>query len=236
MKRETLFIAALLAAGSVLATSSAHALPASQVAAIKRTIADVPNPEMAARAVSIVAKASSEDRQEVAIETVRAIVSQKPSLAPAVVGAISGAHPELSPVIAAEAAALSQEQAPEIVKAAASAAPAQASKIAGAVSKVVPKSALKIARSATAVAPAIVEEITEAVLASVPSARNEIQNDAVLLRFSRNSAGSPNNPGVITTFSGTINGRPSGDLGAPNQVSNAQVTPGADDERNYGTP
>ena len=233
MKRKTLFVAALLAALATFGVSSAQALSASRVAAIKKAVANVPAPELAAKAASIVANAESAEREEVAVEAVRAIVSKKPSLAPSIVGAISKIYPESSAKVAAEATTLSNEQAGEVVKAATSAAPRQADRIAGAVAKVAPNSAVKVTRTAVHLVPTAADDIVEHVITTVPSSRQEIQKDAVVTRFTRRSASEGGGQGTITSFKGAINGTvPSG---SPSQITT--VTPGSDPDReSYGRP
>jgi hypothetical protein len=233
MKRKTLFVAAWLAALATFGVSSAQALSASRVAAIKKAVANVPPPELAAKAASLVANAGSAEREEVAVEAVRVIVYKKPSLAPSVVGAISKIFPEGSATVAAEAVTLSNDQAEEIVKAATSAAPGQADKIAGAVAKVAPKSAVKVTRTAVALVPTASEEIVAKVVASVPASRQEIQKDAAFTRSTRRSASESQNQGSISSFKGTIRG--TNPEGTPNEVTN--VTPGHDESReDYGRP
>ncbi len=239
MKRKTLFVAALLAALATFGISSAQALSASRIAAIAKAVANVPAPELAARAASIVANADSAEREEVALEAVRIIVSRKPSLAPAVVGAVSKISPESSAAVAAEATTLSNDQAAEIVKAATSAAPRQADKIAGAVAKVAPKSASKVTRAAVTLVPSASNEIVESVVSSVPSSRQGIQKDSVITRSTRSSASQGQNQGTITSNRGTIRGvvpeNPDGTPRIPTQVT--AVQPGSDPDRdNYGRP
>jgi hypothetical protein len=239
MKRKTLFVAALLAALATFGVSSAQALSASRAAAIKKAVANVPAAELAATAASIVATADATEREEVAVETLRVIVSKKPSLAPSVVGAIAKIFPESSATIAAEATVLSNEQASEIVKAATSAAPRHANKIAGAVAKVSPKSATKVTRTAVSLVPSAANQIVENVVTTVPSFRQELQKDPTLRRFSRSSAAEGQTQGSISSNPGTIRGIiPENEDGSPlipNQVT--AVTPGSDADRdNYGRP
>jgi hypothetical protein len=240
MKRKTLFVAALLAALATFGVSSAQALSASRAAAIKKAVANVPAAELAAKAASIVASSDSAEREEVAVETLRVIVSKKPSLAPSVVGAIAEIFPESSATVAAEATVLSSEQASEIVKAATSAAPHQATKIASAVAKAAPKSAVKVTRTAVTLVPSAADQIVENVVTTLPSFRQEIQRDATVRRFSRSSsAGQGETQGTISSNPGTIRGIiPENEDGSPllpTQVTT--VTPGSDSDRdNYGRP
>ena len=78
MKRKTLFVAALLAALATFGVSSAQALSASRVAAIKKAVANVPSPELAAKAASIVANADVAEREEVAVEACLLYTSPSP--------------------------------------------------------------------------------------------------------------------------------------------------------------
>jgi hypothetical protein len=96
---------------------------------------------LAAKAASIVASADNAEREDVAVEAVRAIVS-KAVLAPSVVGRFL----RFLPIVVQQLPRSNHfvdEQAAEIVKAATSAAPRQADRIAAAVAKAAPKSAVK---------------------------------------------------------------------------------------------
>jgi len=234
MKYKTLFIAALVA---VVAVSTAQALPESRIAAIKKTLADVPPPEMAAKAAVIVAEAKSAEKEDVAIEAVRAVLAKRPVLAPAVVGTLAKAFPTLSAVVSAEAAKISPTQAEEIVRAATSAAPDYADKIVAAVVKEVPKSAVAATRAAVSILPSAFPQILESVLSGSPEARTAIESDSVIAqaRVTRRSvlADGGDTTGNIVTFPGQINGAPGEN---PTAVSSGQTSAGSDPKRAYGSP
>jgi hypothetical protein len=234
MKRNTLLLAGLLAALSS-GISSVKALPDSHLSAVKRAVQHVAAPEVAAKAASLVSKAETKERSDVAIAAIRVIVSQRPSLAPSVVGSISKAYPELSATVAAEAASLSKEQVEQIVRAASAAAPRNATAIAVAVAKVVPASAAKSAVTAASVVPSADSSIEEMVVAAVPAARQEVQKSMTLARTTRSSAQAGGGSGNIATFRGTIRGTLP--PGTPTAIVEAQVvTSGDSDREDYGRP
>ncbi|MBI4326139.1 MAG: hypothetical protein HY674_12875 [Chloroflexi bacterium] len=145
--------AALLVALPTIAISSANALPESQVTAIKKAVTGVPAPELAAKAAEIVSQADKQDRLEVGVTVVRAIVALSPASAPVVVAAIAKVAPEIAPAVAAAATQLAPDQAVAIAKAAATAAPAQAVRIATALAEAAPRLAASIAEVVAAAAP-----------------------------------------------------------------------------------
>jgi hypothetical protein len=231
MKRTKLFLATLIAA--VAFVSSAHALPEATVASLKKAVATLPVPELAAKAAEAVKETKAQDRQEMALTAVRTIISQKPASAPAVVAAIAKAAPEVSAAAAAEAARLSPEQSVAIAKAAAFAAPVHADKIAAAVASVTPKTARAVTHAVVMAVPSAAPQIVEDVIAAVPAARTQIENDEAITRISRSFASAPGTSGNIETFPGTIRGTIPGSAPTPVTV----ITPGEDSDRqNYGSP
>jgi hypothetical protein len=232
MKRNQVTLAVLLAALSFFAAPSASALPESQVAAIKKTVADTPAAELAAAAADIVAHAAQIDKQEVAVTTVREIASQRAATVIASVGAIAKASHEVSVTVAAEAAKLVAERSAEIAKAAAAADPAHADQIAAAVAKVSPRSAAKVAHAVVTVVPELTPRIIDSVINTVPTARTPIQQDTTITRISDKLASQSGNNGVIFTLPGTISGQP-----IPDQAPTDAGTPtaGADPNR-YHSP
>jgi hypothetical protein len=232
MKRNQVTLAVLLAALSFVAAPSASAISVPQVQAIKRLVVDVPPAEIAARAADVVRQAPKVDRKEVALATIREVVSTRPATVVAVVAAIAKAAPEVSVPVAAEAARLAADQASAIAKAAASGAPAQADQIAAAVAKAAPASAASVARAVAMVVPNQVVNISEAVVKSVPSVANEITSDPTIQRLTRRSASGPVETGIITTRPGTIRGTPPPLLPPLEE----QATPGVDSSRQYASP
>jgi hypothetical protein len=229
MKRNQVTLAVLLAALSFVAAPSANALSRSQVVAIKKVVADVPAAEVAARAADLVSQADKTDRKDIALATVREIVSKRPSTLIAVVAAIAKAAPEVSVAVATEAAKLAGDQAAAIARAASSGNPAQAEKIASEVAKVAPSSATKITRAVAGVVPDQSVRIVETVVASVPAAQTEIANDPTIQRMTRRSADTGTGTGIITTRAGTIRGTPPPILPPTDE---GQPIPGVD----YGRP
>jgi hypothetical protein len=208
MKRNQVTLAVLFAALSFVAAPSASALSGTQVQAIKKVVADVPPAEIAARAADLVSQAPAVDRKDVALATVREVVSKRPATIIAVVAAIAKVAPEVSVAVAGEAAKLASDQAASIAKAASAGAPAQAEQIAVAVAKAVPSSATKVTRSVALVVPDQVTTVSEAVVKAVPAAANDIAVDPTIKRLSQRSASQPVESGIITTRGGTIRGTP----------------------------
>lgn len=237
MKRKTLFVGAGMALLLSLNGVAVGALPVSKSVEIKRALADVAAPEIAARAASLVAEAPILQREEISLEVVRLIAAKKVSVLPAVVGAISKISPENSATIAGEAASLSPEQAESIAAAAASVAPAEAGKIAAHVAKATPKNAVMIARTVAALAPEEIGDIQENVAVSVPSSRADLQADETLIRYSRASATAQVGlQGSISSHRGTIRGRilP---LIAQLRIASGRIALGSfDGARNYAIP
>jgi hypothetical protein len=208
MKRNQATLAVLLAALSFFAAPSANAISMSQVQAIKKVVADVPPAEIAARAADLVSQAPSADRKEVALTTVREVVSKRPATVVAVVAAIAKASPDISALVASEAAKLASDQAAAIARAAASSAPAQADLIAVAVASATPASAVKVTRSVVMVVPDQASVVSEAVVKSIPTVANDISSDVTIKRLTTRSASTGTGTGIITTRPGTIRGTP----------------------------
>lgn len=131
--------------------------------------------ELPAKAASIVA-AATEDRQElVAISVLQAAVVLKPATARAVVGAISKAVPRLAPVVAAGAAHAQPKEAPFVAWAAAAAAPAQVSQIVFAVCSQTPRQFRNVAFAAATAVRHSDAQILEAISAAIPSVKPTIE-------------------------------------------------------------
>ena len=233
MKRNQVTLAVLLAALSFVAAPSASAISVSQVQAIRKVVADVPPPEIAARTADLVIQAPKADRKDVALTAIREVVAKRPATVVPVVAAISKAAPEVSAVVAAEAAKLATDQAAAIAKAAAGGAPSQAEQIAAAVAKAVPGSATQVTRSVATVVPDQVASVSEAVVKSVPTAAKEITADPTIQRLSRRSSSTPTGPGIITTIPGFISGKSTDGVPPPTEFS---PTPGIDSSRPYASP
>jgi hypothetical protein len=233
MKRKIVSLAVLLAALSFFAAPSATALSTTELLAIKKAVVEVPAAEVAARAAQIVKQASKADRKDVALATIREIVSSRPATIVQVVAAIAKTAPELSVAVAGEAAKLATDQSAEIAKAAATGAPSQADQIAAAVAKVAPGSAVKVTQAVASLVPEQASAISEAVVASVPTAQSQIANDPVIRGMRARSASSPAGGGIIVARPGTIRGTPA-PLTPPNAVGTP--TPGSDTDRAYARP
>lgn len=121
-KLRTVALVAVLLAFSA---SSALALTASQVKAIKQAVNAVPVPEMPAKAAALVKDAEAKDREAVAVTAVKAILLKHRAAAPVVVAAVIKVAPEVAAAVTLAAADLVPDQSRAIAKAAIAAAPSQ---------------------------------------------------------------------------------------------------------------
>ncbi len=119
--RAGVLVVALLA-GS---TSATFALTATQVKAIKQAVSSVRVPEMPAKAAELVKAADENDRVEVAVTAVKAIIFKHKAAAPVVVAAVCKVAPEVAAAVTLAASELAPDQARVIAKAAMTAAPTQ---------------------------------------------------------------------------------------------------------------
>ncbi len=177
-----------------------QALTETDIANVKKAVANVPAPELAAKASDLVGKALAADREAVATTAVRAIVTKNAAVAASVVASIAATAPEVAPAAAATAAEIAPDQAEKIAKAAALAAPSAASKIAAAVAKTNARHAARIARAVMSALPKSAGKIADAVIAAVPSAKAQVES------FSQIFAGSPVTGGDVTQDTLRING------------------------------
>ena len=111
--RTVALIAGLLA----FSASSALALTASQVKAIKQAVNAVPVPEMPAKAAALVKDAEAKDREAVAVTAVKAILLKHRAAAPVVVAAVIKVAPEVAAAVTIAAADLVPNQSRAIAKA-----------------------------------------------------------------------------------------------------------------------
>ncbi len=129
---------ALIVGLLAFSASSAFALTAAQVKAIKQAVNSVPVPEMPAKAAALVKESEAKDREDVAITAVKAILLKHRSAAPVVVAAVIKVAPELAASVTLAASELVPSQARVIAKAAITAAPSQVA----AVNKVLQRSSV----------------------------------------------------------------------------------------------
>ena len=113
--------AAVLVALSM--ASSSMALTATQTAAVKKAVTSVTTPEMPAKAAELVAKASKEDREAVAVTAVRAAIYKNRSAAAAVVAAVAKVAPDLASTVTLAATQMERDQVSAIASAALTASP-----------------------------------------------------------------------------------------------------------------
>jgi len=170
---KRVIVVAVGAALIVLAPVEAGINP--QQAVVAKAVEKTPVAELAAKASALVSNARAEDREDVAVAAVQAIVSKHPAVAVPVVAAIAKAAPEVAAKIAAKAAQLSPTQAVSIARVAALNAPKYAAQIAAAVARVAPKSAAAVAEMVMFVVPAAATQVADAVSAAVPEAQAAIQ-------------------------------------------------------------
>lgn len=132
MTMKTRVVSALMAVAVASITASAVTVDKQipSVKAIRAIAAETSVVELPAKAAKIVAEASEETREKVAVRTVRIFLQNHHSLAPSLVGAIANSTPEVAPAVVAEAISLFPESAYSITKAAVAAAPKYAIQIA----------------------------------------------------------------------------------------------------------
>jgi len=131
--------------------------------------------ELPGKAADLVAKASSADKQSVAVAAVKAAVALNPSATVAIVSAMVRETPAAAPVIAITATTMQHKRMGLIVKAAASAAPSEAAKIVAAMLKEFPREYGIIALAAAQGSPKSGLEILAVVGNSNPSLQPYIQ-------------------------------------------------------------
>lgn len=205
MKRKHLTFAALLAALLSFGISSAYALPEAEVVTIKKAIAETPVLEIAPKAAEIVQKASSKDREDVAVAVVKAAISKRPTTAVAVVRAVVEVAPTTCAAVAAAATELAPSMAKEIAKAAVEFAPNQAADIATAVVKAAPDKAYVVTYGLVAAAPEASPSILESVVAAAPSVKAQIEKDPALTVVSGLARNSRSSASTVSTKSGNSN-------------------------------
>ena len=129
MTMKTRVVSALMAVAVASLTASAITVDNNtplSVKSMRAIVSETSVVELPAKAAEIVAAASEETREKVAIRTLRIFLQNHHSLAPSLVGAIANAAPEVAAAITAEAITLFPESAYSITQAAVAAAPKQA--------------------------------------------------------------------------------------------------------------
>lgn len=159
IKIRLVFAAAM---AGVMASASAEV----DKQAVKDAFAKAPGAEVPYIASKLVLKAKKADKEEIAMEVLRAAIAKKPATCVAVVSFISSLVPEAAPELAAEAAKLAPQYAKGIAHAAAKAAPAKAGEITVALVKVSKKTKHQsIYNTVVAAVPTLLTSINQAVLA-----------------------------------------------------------------------
>ena len=132
--------------------------------------------DLPSKASDLIQQASPKDRQQVAIDVVKAAIGLDAASAPAIVAAIAKSFPDLADVVAATAAGLVPDQAEIIARSAATSAPFMAGKIVQAVCTVLPKQYKTVAEAVAEVVPSAAKDILAGVYAAIPSLKNSIQS------------------------------------------------------------
>lgn len=159
IKIRLVFAAAM---AGVMASASAEV----DKQAVKDAFAKAPGAEVPYIASKLVLKAKKADKEEIAMEVLRAAIAKKPATCVAVVSFISSLVPEAAPELAAEAAKLAPQYAKGIAHAAAKAAPVKAGEITVALVKVSKKTKHQsIYNTVVAAVPTLLTSINQAVLA-----------------------------------------------------------------------
>jgi hypothetical protein len=227
MKQKNLLLAVLISAAT-LADSSATALTDLETRAIQTKILEVRLPELPARAEAMVAGALDDQKSEVAVAILKAVLPKHPATAPLLVTAIIKVAPQTSALVAATAAELVPAETIQIARAAAKASPQQSAQVASAVSKVAPKRVMSVAEAVVTAVPASRNEVVASVSATVPSAAPRLE--AFLARSVGQAAHDGGTHGTIIVTPGRIGG---GSL--PSTPTAATASPGFDPAR-YGSP
>jgi hypothetical protein len=132
--------------------------------------------DLPAKASALIQQATPKDRQQMAIDVVKAAIGLDAASAPSIVAAIAKSMPDLADVVAATAAGLVPDQAEMIARAAATSAPSMAGKIVQAICTVLPKQYKVVAEAVAEVVPGAAKEILAGVYAAIPSLKNSIQS------------------------------------------------------------
>lgn len=135
----------------------------------------VPAPEIAAKAASLVSKASPAEQKQTTIDAVTAAIQVKTVSAPAVVGEIARSTPESAAVAAVTAAKLQPQQLGAITKAAVSAAPKQLKEIVAALCKEFPHKVHLIANAAAGAVHGKDKEILSGVAEGLPALKSSLE-------------------------------------------------------------
>jgi len=150
MKKNHLATALLLAS---LAAPNCLAISDAQAKAVKKAIVSVSTPEIPAKAVELVSKASKDDQESVAVAAVRAAIYKSRTSASLVVAAISKAKPELAATVVRTASEMECNQVDAIAIAAMNAAPESKARIVASASEGSAAGAAAEANSAPAAHP-----------------------------------------------------------------------------------
>lgn len=154
-------------------------------ATILKQLKAVPNPELPAKAASLVLGEQGEDRQKVAETIVSTAVEINPVAAPMIVASVSKLSPDLAPAIASIAASKEPTQTRAIAKAAAGAAPSQALKIVAAMCKMQPGQFKAISTGVAESVPKMDRSIVASVIEAVPTLKPfYLRASKILLRDS----------------------------------------------------
>jgi hypothetical protein len=173
---KTKMITLVSCAALVAGLSISPAVLASNSTEVAKALAGTAVLELPAKAASLVAKASPEDKQNVAAAAVKAAIGLSPSAAVAVVSAVARETPAVAPVAAVTAATLQHKRIDLFTKATVAAAPTEASKIVAALIKEFPQDYGVVAVAAAQSAPSAGREILAAVAEYVPALQASIQN------------------------------------------------------------
>jgi hypothetical protein len=151
------------------------AFASSSSADVSKDLAGSTAQELPVKAAGLVTKASSADKQDVAVAVVKAAIGMNPAVAVAIVSDIVRENPATAPVVAVTAITLQHKRIGLITKAAAAAAPSQAAKIVAALIKEFPRDYGVIALAVSEGAPRAGREILAVVAEYVPALQPYIQ-------------------------------------------------------------
>jgi hypothetical protein len=171
-KMTSLVSSAVLIAGLAISPAAI----ASNSPEVAKALAGSTAFELPSKASSLVAKATSTDKQNVAAAAVKEAIGVNASAAIAIVTTVARENPSTAPIVAVTAATLQHKRIDQITKAAVSAAPSEVTQIVAAMIKAFPRDYGTIAVAAAEGAPSAGREILAVVAEHIPALQTYIQN------------------------------------------------------------
>jgi UDP-GlcNAc:undecaprenyl-phosphate GlcNAc-1-phosphate transferase len=161
---------------------------------LQESFAEIPRPEIPAKAASLVRNSSLSARAEMTSAVVRAAGKVSPAVVPAVVAAIAKTTPEAASLAAGQAALDQPAQACVIARAAAESAPAEFRAIVLAVGRAVPNRHRDVVLSVEQAVPGSNKQNVEALVAAAQELRG---TNSASVRTNASLSGALDNPGSL---------------------------------------